>query len=85
MSNSLAAPRTVDCPVPLSMGFPRQEDWSGLPLPSPEDLPDPGIEYGSPASQADSLPSKPPGKPVKMLKLDRFTYLPILSSKTQVE
>ena len=40
----------------LSTGFPRQEYWSGLPIPSPEDLPNPGIEPGSPALQADSLP-----------------------------
>ena len=45
------------------MGFPRQEYWSGLPFPSPGDLPDPGIEPMSPALQADSLPSEPPGKP----------------------
>ena len=40
------------------MGFSRQEYWSGLPFPSPEDLPHPGIEPGSPALQADSLPSE---------------------------
>ena len=45
------------------MGLSRQEYWSGLPFPSPEDLPDPGIEPRSPALQADSLPSEPPGKP----------------------
>ena len=45
------------------MGFSRQECWSGLPFPSPGDLPDPGIEPGSSALQADSLPSEPPGKP----------------------
>ena len=45
------------------MGFPRQEFWSGLPFPSPGHLPDPGIEPWSPALQADSLPTKPPGKP----------------------
>ena len=44
------------------MEFSRQEYWSGLPIPSPGDLPDPGIEPGSPALQADSLPSEPPGK-----------------------
>ena len=44
------------------MGFSRQEDWSGLPLPSPGDLPDPGIEPGSPALQADALQSEPPGR-----------------------
>ena len=47
----------------LSMGFSRQEDWSGLSFPSPGDLPDPGIEPRSPASQGDSLPSEPAGKP----------------------
>ena len=45
-----------------SMGFSRQEYWNGLAIPSPEDLPNPGIEPGSPALQADSLPSKPLGK-----------------------
>ena len=44
------------CQAPLSMGFSRQEYWSGLPFPSPEDLPDPGIEPGSPVLQADTLP-----------------------------
>ena len=46
------------------MRFPRQEYWSGLPLPSPGDLPDPGVEPRSPALQAASLPSDLPGKPV---------------------
>ena len=46
-----------------SMGFSRQEYWSGLPFPSPGDLPNPGIEPGSPALQTDTLLSKPPGKP----------------------
>ena len=44
------------------MEFSRQEHWSGLPFPSPGDLPDPGIEPGSPTLQADALPSEPPGK-----------------------
>ena len=44
------------------MGFSRQEYWSGLPFPSPGDLPDPGTEPESSALQADSLPSEPPGK-----------------------
>ena len=47
--------------APLSMGFSRQEYWSGLPFSSPGDLLDPGIEPGSPALQADALPSEPPG------------------------
>ena len=46
----------------LSMEFSRQEYWSGLSFPPPGDLPDPGIEVGTPESQADSLPSEPPGK-----------------------
>ena len=46
----------------LSAGFSRQEQWSGLPFPSPGDLSDPGIEPGSPALQADSLQSESPGK-----------------------
>ena len=46
------------------MGFSRQEYWSGLPCPSPGDLPDAGIEPGSPAFQADALTSEPPGKPI---------------------
>ena len=50
------------------MGFARQEYWSGLPFPSPEDLPDPGIEPGSLALQTDALPSEPPGKPCKGFK-----------------
>ena len=58
------APWTVAHQAPLSMGFSRHEYWSGLPSPPPEDLPDPGIEPGSPALQADSLPSEPPGKPL---------------------
>ena len=49
--------------APLSMGFSRQEYWSGLPFPSPGDLPDPGMELGSPALQADSLPIELSGKP----------------------
>ena len=46
-----------------SWGFSRQEYWNGLPFPPPEDLPNPGIKPRSPVLQADSLPSKPPGKP----------------------
>ena len=49
------------------MGFFRQEYWSGLPFPSPGDLPNPGIEHSSPALQADALTSEPPGKPKSSL------------------
>ena len=58
-----ATPWTVAYQVPPSMGFSRQEYWSGLPFPFPGDLPDPGIKPRSPALQADALPSEPPGKP----------------------
>ena len=56
-----ATPWTVAFQAPPSMGFSRQKCWSGLPFPSPGDLPDPGIEPGSPALQADALLSEPPG------------------------
>ena len=55
----------VDCSLPGFMGFSRQEYWSGLPFPSPGDLPDPGIESRSPALQADILTSELPGKKLK--------------------
>ena len=55
-----ATPWSVAYQAPLSMGFSRQEYWSGLPFPSPGDLPDPGIEPGSPALQADTLTSELP-------------------------
>ena len=55
-----ATPWTVACQASLSMGFSRQEYWSGLPFPSPGDLPDPGIELVSPALEADALTSEPP-------------------------
>ena len=54
-------PWTVAYQAPPSMGFSRQEYWSGVPFPSPGDLPDPGIEPGSPALQADALTSEPQG------------------------
>ena len=57
-------PWTVAHQAPPSMGFSRQEYWSGLLFPSPGDLPDPGIEPRSPALQADALTSEPPGKPI---------------------
>ena len=60
---TLYDPWTVAHQAPPSMGFSRQEYWSGLPFPSPGDLPDPGIEPRSPTLQADALTSAPPGKP----------------------
>ena len=64
-------PWTVACQAPPSMGFPRKEYWSGVPLPSPRDLPNPGIEPGSPALQADALPSEPPGKPRYSIRYEK--------------
>ena len=60
----------MDCSlqVPLSMGLPRQEYWSGLPYLSPEDLHDLEIEFRSPALQSDSLPTERPGKPFHLSK-----------------
>ena len=60
-----ATPWTVAYQAPQSTEFSRQEYWSGLPFLSPGDLPDPGIEPGSPSLQADALLSEPSGKPNK--------------------
>ena len=57
-------PRTVAYQASPSMGFSRQEYWSGLPFPSPGDLPEPGIEPKSPALEADALTSEPPGNTI---------------------
>ena len=72
-------PWTVSYQAPLSMGFSRQEYWSGLPFPSPGDLSNPRIEPGSPALQADALTSEPPGKPrtTTQKKLDPRSFTPI--------
>ena len=69
-----ATPRTVAYQAPPSMGFSRQEHWSGLPFPSPADLPNPGIEPRSPALQTDALPSEPPGKPY-IMKWSQYDHL----------
>ena len=62
-----ATPWTIAHQSPLSMGFSRQEYWSGLPFPPPGDLPQPGIELTSPACQVDSLPLSHPGNPQREL------------------
>ena len=67
----VATPWTVDCQVPLSMGFPRQEYWSGSPFPSPEDLPGPGIKPMSlefAALAGRFIITEPPGKPQTLHK-----------------
>ena len=89
---------TVAHQAPLSMGFSRQEYWSGLPLPFPGDLHDPGIELRSPALQVDALTSEPPGMPRKRktntkwyhLYLEskiwyKWTYLPKRNRLTDME
>ena len=69
-------PWTVACLAPLSMEFSRQEYWSGLPFPSPGDLPGPEISLGSPAQQADSSPTEPLGKlNINICKLYYFRML----------
>ena len=63
LCNLRVTPWTIAHQAPLSMRFSRQEYWSGLPCTPPGDLPNPGINPGPPALQADSLPAEPPGKP----------------------
>ena len=63
MSDSFVTLWTIARQAPLSMGFSRQEYWSGLPCRPPEDLPNTGTEPESPALQVDSLPAELPGKP----------------------
>ena len=63
LSNSFVTPWTVACQAPLSMGFPRQEYWSGLPFPPLGDLPHPGMEIMSPALVGGFFTSEPSGKP----------------------
>ena len=72
---------TVAHQVPLSMEFSRQEYWTGLPFPSPGDLPNPEIKPWSPTLQVDSLPSELPGKPTtKRLKSIKTTKKPTIKS-----
>ena len=71
---TLATQWTVACQIPLSMGFPRQEYWSGLPFPSPGDLWDPGIEPRSPTLQVNSLPTELKEKPILPLVTNNCIY-----------
>ena len=73
-----ATPWAVAYQGPPSMGFSRQEYWSGLSFPSPGDLPDPGMEPRSPALQTDTLLSEPLGKPLLHIKLRIKTSLQII-------
>ena len=67
MSNCFVTPWTVAHQASLSMGFPRQENWSWSPFPSPGDLSDPGIKSRPPTLWGDSLPSEPLGKPLHVM------------------
>jgi len=75
VSNSFETPWTVARQAPLSIGFPRQEYWSGFPFPSPGDLPDPGIKPMSPACQADSLPLSHQGSPFPYITAWEILYI----------
>ena len=70
-----AFPWTVACPGPLSMRFPRQEYRSGLPFPSPGELPDLGIEPMSPALAGEFFTTETPGKPKVYMLLDNPSYV----------
>ena len=74
-------PWTVAYQAPPSVGFSRQEYWGGLPFPSPGDLPNPGIEPGSPAVQADALPPEPPGKTHTILDCCSITVVKIKTTE----
>ena len=71
-------PGTVAYQTALPMGFSRQEYWSGLPFPSAGDRPNPGIEPGSPALQADALPSEPPGNGTETTKFTGLLFITLL-------
>ena len=84
-----ATPWTVAHQAPPSMGFSRQEYWSGLPFSSPGDLPNPGIEPRSPALQADTFISEPPGKYVYVYKdmcicVSKYLYIDVILCALQM-
>ena len=79
LSLTLATPRTIVHQAPLSMEFPRQEYWSGLPFPSPEDLPNPGIKLLSPALWVDSLPLSHLGSPIH---IEKYLFIMVIIKST---
>ena len=82
---TLCNPWTIAHQAPLSMGFSRQEYQSGLSFPSPGDLPNPGIKPWSPALQADSLLSEPPGEPHLFIPMNSlFQVLHFFSSRISI-
>ena len=74
MSNSFAIPWTVAHQAPLSIRFLRQEYWSGLPFPSPGDLPDQGIKPASPALAGRFFTTEPPGKPILNIAVCKYQF-----------
>ena len=74
-----ATPQTIAYQASPSMGFSRQGYWSGLPFPSPGDLPDPGIKPRSPALQADALPFEPPGK-LYIYKTESLCFIAVINT-----
>ena len=74
VSDFFVTPWTVAHQAPVSMGFPRQEHWSGLPCPPPSDLPNPGIKPRYSNLQVDSLPSEPPGNPQAACRSTNFKH-----------
>ena len=74
MSNTFVTPWTIAHQAPLSIAFPRQEYWTGLPFPSPGDLPDPGIKPASPALAGRLFTIEPPGKPQLNLAVLKFSH-----------
>ena len=79
--SDFATPQTIAHQAPLSMEFSRQEYWNGLPCPPPGDLPNPGIEPGSPELQVDSLPAELPEKPWSTV----YYYTILLISMSSIE
>ena len=74
MSDSLVTPWIVACQAPLSMEFPRQEYWSGLPFPSPGDLLDPEIKPKTPALTGGFFTTESPGKPWHSVHMNEKTW-----------
>ena len=77
-------PWTVACQAPLSVGFLRQEYWSGLLFPSPGHLPDPGIKPASPALAGRFFTTEPPGKPFEKLPVEKYASLYLLLLKYEI-
>ena len=81
MFDSFGTPWTVAHQAPLSMGFSRQEYWSGLPFPTPGDLSDPGIKSASPALAGGFLTAEPPGTPDIHLYRDPISAVIVIITK----